>query len=441
MFSCSSRFLLCLAACLPAAARAQSEPDYERPPIRYSATAPHDAVTRLQARLADGSVKLAGSELEMLGTVLAELGVPADSQMLVFSRTSFQRTRIHPDRPRALYFSDTVYVGWVPGGLVEVTAIDPHLGPVFYTLTLPRTRRAVPQFERESDCLRCHGGTFVREIPGLFVRSVFPDAAGDPLLRHGTQLVDDETPFAERWGGWYVTGYHGTGPHRGNTFGSERGDQLVFTPSPARPDELSAFFETSAYLRPTSDVLALLISEHQMSVQNSFTHAGFAVRRIIAYQHGLQKAFKEPQTDEPAYDSVRSVYAGAVQAVVDRLLFRDAAPLPAGITGDATFRAIFAADAPRTRAGDSLRDLQLGERLFAHRCSYLIYSDSFRALPSRLQHAILDRLDSALRSRDSADRYAYLPAEEKARIHAILLETHPAARARWNRLRPAASAP
>ena len=425
--------LLAIAALLPAPARAQSEPDYERAPIRYSTATPDNAVTRLQACLAIGDLKLAGSELNQLRTILGELGVSPASQTLVFSRTSFQRTRIRPDHPRALYFSDSVYVGWVPGGLVEIIAIDPQLGPVFYSLALPGTRAAAPAIVRDQDCLRCHGGAFVREIPGLFVRSLFVDAAGDPLLRHGTQIVDDETPFAERWGGWYVTGYRGAAPHRGNVFSSERGDALVFAPATARPEELSAFFDPSAYLQPTSDIVALLVAEHQMSVQNGFTRAGFAVRRMIDYQHSLQKTFHEPQTDEPAYDSVKSVLNGAVQDVVDRLLFRAAAPLPPGVIGAPAYRAAFTAAAPRSQSGASLRDLQLTDRLFAQRCSYLIYSESFHALPDLLRHRILDRLGTALLARDPADRYAYLPTEEKKRIHAILLETHPAARARWSR--------
>ena len=411
--------------------RAQSAPDYEHAPVSYSATVPRDAIMRLKLRLAKGDVALAGGELQMVQILLTELGVSADTQTLVFSRTSFQRSRIRPDQPRALYFSDSVYVGWVPGGLVEVTAIDPQLGPVFYTMELPGGRRGAPKIERDADCLRCHGGAFVREIPGVFVRSVFPDTNGDPLLRHGTQLVDDETPFEQRWGGWYVTGYRGATAHRGNAFAFEKGDQLVFAPALKRPDELSAFFDTTAYLKPTSDVVALLVFEHQMAVQNSLTHAGFAVRRMTTYQHGLQKTFKEPETDEPVYDSVKSVFASSAQDVVDRLLFRHAAPLPSGVTGHPDFVMNFARGAPRSAVGHALKDLQLSGRLFAQRCSYLIYSESFRALPATLKVRILDRLDSALRSRDPKDRYAYLPSDEKQRIRDILIETHPDAKARW----------
>ena len=184
-------------------------------------------------------------------------------------------------------------------------------------------------------------------------------------------------------------------------------------------------------MRPTSDVIALLVFEHQLTVQNSLTRAGMMVRKMTAYQHGLQKAFKEPITDEPAYDSVKSVFSSAVQDVVDRLLFRNAAAVPEGVVGHEAFRKSFTQDAPRSAAGHALKDFQLRDRLFENRCSFLIYSESFRALPETLKGRVLDRLHSALRSRDPKDRYAYLGAEEKERIYQILIETHPDARVRW----------
>jgi hypothetical protein len=425
-------FVTGVSALSMALAPARAEPDYEQPPVRYSATTPNDAITRLQKRIASGELAFAGSEKRVLQTLLESLGVPAESQILVFSKTSLQRGRIRPERPRALYFSDSIYVGWVPGGLFELTAIDPQLGPVFYSFSIsPAADAATPTIQRDSDCLRCHGGTFVRDIPGVFARSVFPDANGEPLLRHGTMIVEDETPFAQRWGGWYVTGYHGTEPHRGNTRGTEVGDQLVFESEKARPDELSAYFETTDYLRPTSDVVALLVFEHQLTVQNALTRAGMMCRKMIAYQHGLQKAFKEPVTDEPAYDSVKSVFASAVQEVVDGLLFREAAPLPGGVTGDRGFQQAFLRQAPRSPAGHALKDFQLRDRIFEHRCSFMIYTESFRALPEMLKARVLDRLQAALRSRDPNDRYAYLPADEKQRIHDILVATLPEAKAQW----------
>ena len=409
----------------------QSVPDYEQAPVSYSATAPNDALARLQQRIASGEIAFAGTEKEALATLLRILEVPAETQMFVFSKTSLQRGRIRPERPRVLYFSDSVYVGWVPGGLMEITAVDPQLGPIFYSFALAPARNQAPTIVRDSDCLRCHGGTFVRDVPGVFARSTFPDATGEPILRHGSLVVDDETPFADRWGGWYVTGYKGAEPHRGNVLASEQGDQLVFKPTDKRPEELSAYFDTSDYLRPTSDAANLLVFEHQMAMQNSLTRAGFVCRKMIAYQHGLQTTFKEPVTDEPAYDSVKSVFASSVQDILDHLLFRRAAPLPEGVVLNAEFQAAFSRGAPRSRSGHALKDLQLRDRIFAQRCSYLIYSECFQALPEPLKARIFDRLFQALHSRDPKDRYAYLPAEERQRIYEILLETHPEAKVRW----------
>lgn len=413
------------------AAQAQSTPDYEQPPVRYSATTPQDAIARLQQRLASGQLRLAGADREILRTVLRELKVPIESQIVVFSKTSLQRGRIRPGNPRALYFSDSVYVGWVPGGVIEVAAIDPQLGPVFYSFDPQAVREGPRAFVRDSDCLRCHGGTFVRGIPGVFARSVIPGESGEPLLRHGTQVVDDETPFEQRWGGWYVTGYTGPENHRGNAFGTEAAGQLVFNLSARRPAELSGFFDTSGYLAGTSDVVALLIFEHQLTVQNSLTRAAQSCRKMLEYQRSLQMTFHDPVTEEPAYDSVKSVFASAVEDVVDHLLFRGAAPLPEGVVGSEAFRRVFAQDAPRSRAGHTLKDLQLRERIFAQRCSFLIYSETFTALPGQLKDRILDRLHTALRDEDPRGRYSFLETEEKRRIYDILEETHPDAKARW----------
>lgn len=428
---------LCLSF-LTSAALAQNVPDYEQPPVSYSATRPADAAARLQVRLETGELKLAGDEREILRTVLRELQVPVESQIVVFSKTSLQRGRIRPDQPRALYFSDSVYVGWVPGGLIEIAAVDPQLGPVFYSFETRPGRGEKHAFVRDSDCLRCHGGTFVRDVPGVFARSVVPSTSGEPLLRHGSEVVDDQTPFEHRWGGWYVTGYTGEKNHRGNAFGTEQGDRLDFPLSDRRPAELGDFFDTSRYPAGTSDVVALLVFEHQMAVQNALTKAAHSCRRMLEYQRSLQKTFKDPVTDEPAYDSVKSVFRSAVEDIVDVLLFRGAAPVPPGVAGSEAFRRTFTAAAPRSPAGHSLKDFQLRDRLFAQRCSYLIYSETFAALPAQLKVRVLDRLHGVLHGDDPRGRYAYLEAGEKQRIVEILTATHPEAKARWAQLGPVA---
>lgn len=419
-------WLACLAAAGIAAGAGDTEP-YEQPPFNYSATSPKDAVARLQARLAAGQVKFAGSDRELLTALLREFRVPVESQVVVFSKTSLQRQRIRPDHPRAVYFSDDAYVAWVPGGLIEVATIDPVLGPAFYALDPARLRANAPAaFARENDCLRCHGGTFVRGIPGVFVRSVFSDADGEMLLQHGSEVVDFRTPFENRWGGWYVTGKHGAALHRGNVVAKEDGDRLVVDfARGANLTDLSGFFQTQEYPAAGSDIVALLVMEHQTAMQNTLTRASLNARRMLEYQKNLQRDLKEPVTEELAFDSVRSAFESTVQEIVDDLLFRGEAQLPAGLEGSPEFQRAFQANAPRTADGHSLKEFSLDGRLFANRCSYLIYSESFLQLPVQLKRLVYDRLARALDAGDPDPRYAYLGAGERERIARILRETHP----------------
>lgn len=402
---------------------AQGTESYEQPPVSYSATPPRDALVAVQQRLAAGQLKLTGSGREIVQSLLQELHIPVESQMLVFSKTSLQRQRIRPDHPRALYFSDTCYIGWVPSGLVEVTTIDPQLGPIFYSFD---PNADAPKFVRDNECLSCHGGTFVRGIPGIFVRSVFTDAQGEPLLRFGSEVVDFRTPFTNRWAGWYVTGKHGTALHRGNILAKDKdGELVVDLKRGANVTDLAAFFETKAYLTPHSDIIALLVYEHQLAMQNTLTRASMDCRRMLAYQKNLQHDLKEPVTEELTYDSVKRVFEGTAKDVVDDLLFKGEAQLPPGLEGSAAFQRAFQAGARRDREGRSLKDFHLRGQLFQNRCSYLIYSDSFLALPEALKRKVYSRLGHALHPTNPDPQYAYLGDEERARISSILRQTHP----------------
>lgn len=417
---------------IPLSAVAQTE-DYELPPINYSKSQPHDAISRLEKRLASGQLKFAGDDKQIARALLHELQIPEDSQIVVFSKTSFQRKRIEPSHPRALYFSDSCYVGWVPGGLMEVTTIDPQLGPVFYSFDphAPVTKGS-PQFNRDGDCLTCHATSGVNNMPGVFARSVFPDDTGEPLLRHGSELVDYRTPFDHRWGGWYVTGQHGTATHRGNVFAHEKGDDLVVDfQKGANITNLSKFFDTDNYLRGSSDIVALMVFEHQLAMQDAIIQAGFRCRRMMDYQNKLQHDLKEPITDEPTYDSVKSVFASSARDLVDCLLFKDEATLPDGIKGSPAFQRAFQANAKTINGVGSLKDLSLDGHLVKNRCSYLIYTESFLALPKLLKDRVYDLLDKALKSKTPDERYSYLADDERARIVKILRATHPDLAVKW----------
>ena len=396
------RVLLLVSAA--ASARAQQQvPDYELPPVGYSKASPDTAVTELQRRIAAGELTFKETGRELLLAVLGALHVPVESQTVVFSKTSLQKDRISPATPRALYFSENVYVGWVPGGLIEVAAIDPRLGPVFYSLKA-NVADEPKAFVRDPACMLCHGYFFIRDVPSLIALTIFPDRDGETIARSDFDLVNDATRFEKRWGGWYVTGYTGKQDHRGNAFASGAGKEMKFVPSEKRPAELSEFFDTSRYPAGTSDMLTLLILEHQMAAQNTITRVGQNVR--------LAKFASEYE-------------------VVDQLLFRRSVRLPEGVAKNETFLKRFMADAKRSRAGDSLKDVAAEGRIFKNRCSYLIYSEAFAALPAELKARIFNVLYDALHDESPAGRYAYLEPEEKRRIYEILVETHPEARAHF----------
>lgn len=419
---------LAAAGCAVMAPARDAEP-YEQPPIRYSTTQPNDAIAPLQARLANGQLKLTGSDRQILEALLAELRIPIESQVIVFSKTSLQRQRIRPGHPRAIYFSDTCYVGWVPGGLMEVTSIDPVLGPIFYALD-PSTLRtnATHSFVRDSDCLRCHGGSFARGIPGVFVRSLFTDDTGEPMLKYGSEVVDFRTPFTNRWGGWYVTGKHGGALHRGNLLAREKNGVLdADLKRGANLTGLSRFFDTENYLTNSSDIVALLVLEYQTAMQNTLTRASLNCRRMLDYQKNLQRELKETVTEELVYDSVKSVFDGAAREIVDDLLFHGEAPLPSGLEGGRGFQPAFQHDARRTADGQSLKEFSLQGHIFRNRCSYLIYSDAFLKLPVQLKQRVYARLAKALSETDSDPRFTHLGAGERRRIRTILQATHPEA--------------
>jgi hypothetical protein len=405
--------------CLLAIPVAGEEDTFEREPISYSKATPRDAVSVLKTKLASGEVRLQGDETQVVRDLLTALKVPESSQMLVFSKTSFQKDRINPAHPRALYFSDEVYVGWCPGGLVEISAIDPVLGPVFYSFDPHAVQQGV-KFERDADCLRCHGGTFIREIPGLLARSVFTDSAGQPLLSLGSELVDTATPIEKRWGGWYVTALRGGPRHRGNlVLSTEHEPASEELAKGTQLKTLDTLLDTRPYLVPSSDITALLVFEHQVSVQNVFTKANQECLRMLAYQKTLQKELKETVTEEPTYESVRKVFASASQQVVDALLCKDEAALPeGGIQGVGGFANAFESEG---KAGDrSLRQLDLHQRLFKYRCSFLVQSASFDRLEPILRRRVLQRLWRVLTEEPAEPRYAYLETAERSSIRGIL---------------------
>ena len=258
--------------------------EYEQAPIRYSATQATDPVATWQKRFEEKSLHFDhSSERAFLRSVLDELDVPIESQVLVYSKTSLQISHISPRRPRALYFSDEAYVGWVQGGDLEIISFDSMLGPIFYKLTIPHSNSTrPPRVVRSRDCLGCHGGSRTSNVPGMLVRSVRADIRGFPLLASGTFLTEPSSPIKERWGGWYVTGTNAGERHMGNLIFNEeldeRNNARVIKDIGNELANLKRVFDTSAYLQETSDIVSLMVMEHQIAAHNALTKAAFTLK-------------------------------------------------------------------------------------------------------------------------------------------------------------------
>jgi NnrS protein len=408
-----------------------SDDQYEQDPINYSTAPVNDPVARLQKRIDDGQAKFDFDPNQgYLPALLKELNAPVSSQTLVFSRTSFQRGRISPKKPRALYFGDDAYVGWAKGGdVLEVASVDPQQGVQFYTLEQKPTGK--PAFVREThNCLQCHAGSLTDDMPGLLLRSVFPDSAGDPILPAGTFVVTHETPFKERWGGWYVTGKHGDQHHMGNQTTEEETAEKMDLSKGGNVTDLAGRFDASAYLSPHSDVVALMVLEHQAEAHNRIARANYLTRLAIRDSDAMNEALGEPKghRSESALRRIKS----ACEPLVEYLLFAKEAKLTGRIEGTSDFAKEYASRGPRDSKGRSLRDLDLTRRLLKHPCSPVIYGDAFDALPPEANQYVYRRLLEVLTGKDTSETFAHLSTTDRRTILEILRDTKEALPDEWN---------
>jgi len=368
----------------------------------------NDAIARLGRRMAAGEVALDYREgVGYLPSLLERLGINIDSQALVFSKTSFQHAFINPKNPRALYFNDNVAIGTVPGGSVyEMTALEPSHGLAFYSLDVRQADH--PVFQRRGvECLFCHGPGN-NGAAGMVVASVFPDAAGVPAYTSAfIGTIDHQTPFDRRWGGWYVTGTHGSQRHMGNAVTIDREHPVDLEQANTQNlTALDAKVDVTKYLTGTSDIVALLTLDHQVGMVNRLGAVGVQYRR--AQQRGGLNDGEQQRLDE------------GVRDLVDYMLFVNEAPLREPVSGISTFSQTFARRGPRDRLGRSLREFDLRTRLFRHPLSYMIYSDLFDAMPPAVRERVLARLHDVLTGKDASPMYDSLrPAEREALLQIV----------------------
>jgi hypothetical protein len=377
-----------------------------------------DAVARLQQKIDSGAVTLTfDRKTGYLSSLLANLNIPVSSQLLVLSKSSAQMSGISPARPRAVYFNDVAFVGWVQEGGLELTAVDPKGGPFFYTLT--QEENPHPKFERHTiNCVGCHDSSEdpSKLIPRLLLLSVLPDRDGR-AIGAAALATTDRSPFRERWGGWYVTGTHGRQTHMGNqTFRPPEGELTTIPEFIKGTDltrgsnvtDLTDRFDTKPYLSPASDIVALMVLGHQSHVQNLITVAIYKLQDVPeGDMSGLVKELAEP--------------------VVRAMLFSGEAALTDPVSGTSSFADDFVKQGPRDSRGRSLRDFDLKKRLLRYPLSYVIYSDSFNQMPAVLKDYVYRRLREILSGEDKSPAYAHLSAVDREAILAILKETKPEA--------------
>lgn len=382
--------------------------DLDRPEHNYWNRPLNDKFSRIKEQLETGKLPLSyRTEKEFLMSLLKALDIPATSQTLVFSTTSLQLRLINIRNPRALYFNEDIYIGFIPGGRIELISIHPELGGVFFIFDIPRGRQAV-KVERSTRCMNCHADEDTRNVPGLLAKSVIPGPNGGSLKAYRIGESGHGIPFSERFGGWHVTGDHDIQEHHGNRVGEfSNGELLTEEIQPGRR------FTWSRYAVRTSDILPHLVFEHQMGFVNRALEAGYRTRAYLADGNGKLSAEHAAMLDEQA------------DMLTRYLLFADEAKFPdGGVGGDPAFKKDFLARGTRSSKGASLREFDLNTRIFKHRCSYMIHGSLFAGLPPEMKSRVFERLRTALDSNPPKE-FEYLSSAERSTIRQILTETLP----------------
>lgn len=367
------------------------------PAIKYLTADTDTVVDQLNKKIASGSAKLVYDEKTgYIKSVLQLLDIPVESQVMVYTQTSLQANHIRMDNPRAIYFNDHVSVGYIRGaGLIEVVAQDPRMGSVFYVVHEEPSQQ--PNFGRESSqCLRCHLSWDTLGVPGMSVLTTYPRRSVNDYANGG--FVDHYKPIEERWGGWYVTGKQVPKRHMGNF-------PLIIpqgaTTAPPARESLTGVFNLDGYLTPYSDIVALMVLEHQAHFSNLVTRANYETR----------VGGDDSRVEE------------AANALAEYMLFVDEAKIPSPIEGSSGFTAAFLAQGKKDSKGRSLRELDLKTRLQKYPLSYMIYSTAFQGMEPEPKKLVMQQIDRVLAGQITSEKYARFTPDVRAAIKEILSET------------------
>ncbi len=363
---------------------------YRKHPVDYFGPEENN-VSRLFERVRTGEVTLESDPRHgYLPAVLRALDVPAESQLLVFAKNAANARLISPQNPRALYFSDDISIGWTPGAAaIEISVIDLKKGPVFYALRFREDGSA--RLTRDDNCLTCHVSENTLQVPGFALRSFLTDAAGKPVS--GYSSIDHTTPYPKRWGGWYVTGDASGFGHMGNLATADALSKFEKGQLRVPFVDLAGTTPVAKHLRATSDVLPMLVHDHQMRFYTLLTRLRY------------EAAFEKP--------------LATLDPFLRCLLFADEPPLPAAIVGDLHYRKWFES-AGKSPGENALREFELRTRLFRHRCSWLVDSAAFRSISEPLHQKIRGRLREILEAEVPPQGFEWLTGDDRTQLLELL---------------------
>ncbi len=308
--------------------------------------------------------------------------------------------------------------------VIELASTDREQGAVFYTLEPDKDGQ--PRVMRDQgQCLICHASSRTQGVPGYLVRSVYSTPAGRFVSGSPTYVTDHTSPMEERWGGWYVTGRHGAMRHLGNVLCTdenkpgwvdvEEGDNLLELPARVRP---------ASYLQPTSDIVALMVMEHQTQMHNLMTRCSYESRTAAYQDHGINEALGRPLDHES--DSTGRRIASVGEKLLRYMLLADEFELTSPVQGNSGFAEHFSQRGPKDAQGRSLYQLDLDKGLFKYPCSFLVYSDQFEALPERVKQYLGKRLKEILTSEEAEVKgFERLTKADRTAISQILADTKP----------------
>ncbi len=208
----------------------------------------------------------------------------------------------------------------------------------------------------------------------------------------------------------------------GNVFSTDRQHpEQVNVNAGANVTDLSDRVDLARYPSRHSDIVALLVLEHQSRMQNLITRANYETR--LALDPGVAEGEKRTLNPEGGADSPRIIAAG--EALLEYMLFINQAPLKGQVKGTSSFVADFEKQGIRDSHGRSLREFELTTRLFRYPCSYMIYAAAFEGLPAVMKNYLWKRLDQILAGKDGRPAYASMDANDRRAVREILIVTKP----------------